>query len=67
MCDYNAKCKMGNYKGLVKAMKEKVKDWKERTFYLSGPQPMVETFEKMLKDMGLPNKQIKTDYFPGYS
>ncbi len=36
-------------------------------FYLSGPEPMAETFEKMLKDMGAPAHHIRTDFFPGYT
>ncbi len=38
----------------------------EAVFYLSGPQPMVESFEAMLRDMGIKRDRIKTDYFPGY-
>ena len=36
-------------------------------FYVSGPEPMVETFEKVLKGMSVPKSRVKTDYFPGYS
>ena len=35
--------------------------------YLSGPEPMVEAFEEMLQNMGLPEERLKTDFFPGYS
>lgn len=35
-------------------------------FYVSGPEPMVEAFDKLLKGMNVPEKRIKTDYFPGY-
>lgn len=35
-------------------------------FYVSGPEPMVETFEKMLLGMGIDQKHIKLDHFPGY-
>ena len=35
-------------------------------FYLSGPEPMVESLKKSLENLGLPANQIKTDYFPGY-
>jgi len=41
-------------------------DYATRTFYLSGPQLMVQSFEQLLKDMHLPAAQIKTDFFPGY-
>lgn len=35
-------------------------------FYISGPEPMVEHYEKMLLDMGFDEEQIKRDYFPNY-
>jgi ferredoxin-NADP reductase len=35
-------------------------------FYLSGPEPMVENYESMLKDAGLSQDRIRTDFFPGY-
>ncbi|HSX33825.1 MAG TPA: FAD-dependent oxidoreductase [Candidatus Saccharimonadales bacterium] len=35
--------------------------------YLSGPEPMVEVFEKGLKDLGVAPERILTDSFPGYS
>lgn len=44
-----------------------VPDFKERTFYLSGPHGMVAAFEKTLDQMGVPRIQIKTDYFPGFA
>jgi ferredoxin-NADP reductase len=35
--------------------------------YLSGPEPMIEAFEDMLKeDLKVPEDRIKTDFFPGY-
>ncbi len=48
-------------------IKSNVPDYKERIFYLSGPHAMVDAFEVMLKQMGIPGNQIKTDYFPGYA
>lgn len=48
-------------------IKKEISDWKERLFFVSGPEPMVEAFRKMLFRMGLPKNQIKTDYFPGYA
>jgi ferredoxin-NADP reductase/Na+-transporting NADH:ubiquinone oxidoreductase subunit NqrB len=44
---------------------QEVPDYKERIFYLSGPQAMVKGFDKTLRKMGVAGKQIKTDYFPG--
>ena len=35
-------------------------------YYLSGPEPMVEYYEKMLLSMGFADEQIKRDFFPGY-
>lgn len=35
--------------------------------YLSGPEPMVEAFEKTVKeDLNVPEDRVKTDFFPGY-
>lgn len=48
------------------AIKRYVPDWRERTFYISGPEPMVEAYEKMVVAMGVAKKGIKTDFFPGY-
>lgn len=36
-------------------------------FYISGPEPMVEHYEKALLDMGFADDQIKRDFFPGYA
>lgn len=35
-------------------------------FYVSGPEPMVEAYKKMIMEMGVEEERIKTDYFPGY-
>lgn len=43
-----------------------VPDYKERIFYLSGPHVMVTSYKEVLKNMGIPEKQIKTDFFPGF-
>ena len=47
-----------------KMIKEKVVDYRQRIFYISGPEPAVTAFKKMLSQMKV--KAIKTDYFPGY-
>jgi len=41
-------------------------DYRERTFYLSGPHGMVVAFEKVLQDMGVHHDHIKVDFFPGF-
>jgi len=47
-------------------IKKEVPDFKERIFYISGPHSMVDAFEKTLEEMGIPQSQIKIDFFPGY-
>jgi ferredoxin-NADP reductase len=41
-------------------------DLTQRTFYVSGPEPFVETVGGMLSKLGVPDAQLKRDYFPGY-
>ena len=38
-------------------------DW---TFYSSGPQIMVDSMLLLLKELGIPEKQARLEYFPGY-
>ncbi len=47
-------------------VKQNVSDYKARTFYLSGPDAMVRTYEKLLKRLGVSRWNIKKDYFPGF-
>ncbi|HKS36513.1 MAG TPA: hypothetical protein VJW76_04945 [Verrucomicrobiae bacterium] len=47
-------------------IKELVPDLKKPLFYVSGPEPMVESIGKMLRQTGAPKKRIKQDWFPGY-
>ncbi len=46
---------------------EKLPDWRERVFYISGPETMVSAFRKMLIKMGVSRRKIVTDYFPGFA
>lgn len=48
-------------------IKRVVGDWQNRVFYISGPEPMVEAFEKMLAAIGIADNKIKRDFFPGYT
>jgi ferredoxin-NADP reductase len=41
-------------------------DDQSNIIYLSGPEPMVETFEEQLQDMGVPENRLKSDFFSGY-
>lgn len=49
---------------------EVIRQYQERLrdplIYVSGPEPMVEAFDKMLAQMGIPESKIKNDFFPGY-
>jgi|SRR5690606_38810900 len=42
-------------------------DINKSVYYVSGPKPMVQHYEAMLKDMGISEENIVTDFFPGYS
>lgn len=48
------------------AIRKLVPDLGKPIMYISGPEPMVQAFEKMLAQMGVPDDHIKRDYFPGY-
>ncbi len=61
-----------NWSGLTgyltpEIIQQQLPDYAERTFYLSGPQAMVNAYEAVLKKLDLPRRQIKTDYFPGFA
>ena len=45
---------------------EKIKDFKKRVFYVSGPDAMVDDVEKMLLKLNVKKENIKSDYFSGY-
>ncbi|MFZ2522264.1 MAG: RnfABCDGE type electron transport complex subunit D [Minisyncoccia bacterium] len=47
-------------------IKSDVPDYLERMFYISGPHGMVSAFESTLSKLGVPRKNIKVDFFPGY-
>lgn len=53
--------------GLITAemIQREIPDYKERTFYISGPQPMVAAVQTILHELGV--QHIKTDFFPGYA
>ena len=44
-----------------------VPDLMERLFYISGSHHMVTGVKEALNTLGVPNHQIKTDFFPGYA
>lgn len=47
-------------------LQELAPDFSERTIYLSGPDPMVRSYVRLLTDLGVSRRHIRTDYFTGY-
>ncbi len=45
---------------------EFVRDPQKPLFYISGPEPMVESLGNALKEAGVPADHLKQDWFPGY-
>jgi ferredoxin-NADP reductase/Na+-translocating ferredoxin:NAD+ oxidoreductase RnfD subunit len=43
-----------------------IPDYKERRFYISGPNALVDNYLDLLKGLGINRSQIKTDHFSGY-
>lgn len=50
----------------VTMLKKYIKDFSSADFFLSGPIAMVNNYKKVLKSIGVTNKNIITDYFPGF-
>jgi ferredoxin-NADP reductase len=50
-----------------RAITERVPDYQERFFYISGPPSMVAAFETNLRKIGVKKSHIKADYFPGFA
>ena len=46
-------------------LEQRVPDYKDRHWYLSGPPPMVNAYDKLLREVGVPGRQITKDFFPG--
>ncbi len=47
-------------------VKQTVPDISEPVFYVSGPEPMVESLSETLIKMGIKEENLKQDFFPGY-
>lgn len=47
-------------------LKQRIDEIENPVVYVSGPKPMVKSFAKDLKELGLAKENIKTDDFPGY-
>jgi ferredoxin-NADP reductase len=59
----------GQYPGTIDArmVREAIPDYRERTFYISGPQAMVKALRHMLQTIGVQRSKIKVDFFPGFA
>jgi glycine betaine catabolism B len=57
------------HKGFIDAalIQREVPDYKERTFYISGPRAMVVRFRRVLKELGVARSRIREDFFPGFA
>ncbi len=49
-----------------KSIPRLVPDLQKSMLYVSGPEPMVESMDETLKNIGVPEERIKNDFFPGY-
>lgn len=49
-----------------KKIRELIPDLQKPTFYVSGPEPMVDTLGETLKKMGVAEEHLKQDWFSGY-
>lgn len=47
-------------------IKKYAPDFRRRTFFISGTQTMVENFQALLRNMGVRERNIRTDFFPGF-
>lgn len=50
----------------AETIKKFAPDFQTSLFYVSGPEPMVESVGKMLQEIGVAKERIKQDWFPGY-
>lgn len=51
---------------LEKLIKENVTNYSKNKYYLSGPNAMVDSYKKVINELGVGKNQIVTDYFPGF-
>jgi ferredoxin-NADP reductase/Na+-translocating ferredoxin:NAD+ oxidoreductase RnfD subunit len=57
------------HQGLIDAalIEREMPDYKDRTFYISGPRAMVLRFRSVLKELGVARSRIREDFFPGFA
>ncbi len=58
-----------SYRGRIDAdlIAKAVPDYRERTFYISGTNAMVNSLRDTLHAMHIPDRRVKTDFFPGFA
>jgi ferredoxin-NADP reductase len=47
-------------------IKEKIQNFSDCVYYISGTKGFVNAMKKLLKEIGVKKRKIKSDYFPGY-
>jgi ferredoxin-NADP reductase len=50
----------------VNKLKDLIENLDNKIFYISGPEPMVDSLGTQLKEIGIKEENIKQDWFPGY-
>ncbi len=51
----------------IDMVKNQAPDYKERTFFACGPPGMVQAMVNLIKELGLPEEQLKLESFAGYT
>jgi ferredoxin-NADP reductase len=65
IADFHIRKFIGDNKVTLETLKPYMDD-QDTIIYVSGPEPMVEDFDKQLKDAGMNEERVKGDYFPNY-
>jgi ferredoxin-NADP reductase len=47
-------------------IEREIPDWRDRVFFISGPSAMVDSIFALVTGMGLPEGQVRKEFFPGY-
>lgn len=48
-------------------LEELIPDYKQSLVYVSGPEPLVEALGDQMRAAGMPDEQLKQDFFPNYT
>lgn len=65
--NYDAEVEITTERLTVEQVLKFIGDASKKLIYISGPEPMTESLFKDLRKSGVDQKQLVTDYFPGYS